>query len=170
MEALPSRPQLVAVDTNVLFNLADEVDDTVEAVALIQRRLAHARLILPPTVQHEVGDWARREAHPKHQLARKAIALAATRGIEPASLLAVGHGIAEQIALRLRERRLLPDAEVNDSLVLAESALLECSLLLTGDEHLRGMDFQQLTFELQRFDLAAPVIATPREVVRKFFH
>jgi hypothetical protein len=40
---------------------------------------------------------------------------------------------------------------------------------LSSDEHLHGMDFEQLTIELQNFDLSAPVIATPAEVVRKFF-
>jgi predicted nucleic acid-binding protein len=169
MEASPSRPQLVAVDTNVLFNLADGVDDTVEAVGIIARRLSGARLILPPTVQNEIGHWAVRGDEPRRTLARKAIALAVARGINPASLLAVGHGIAERVALRLRERCLLPETEIHDSLAIAEAALLGCSILLTGDGHLRGMDFQELTFELQRFDLAAPVIATPREIVRKFF-
>ena len=53
--------------------------------------------------------------------------------------------------------------------VLAESALLSCSMLLTSDEHLRGIDFERLTLELQAFDVAAPVIATPSEIVRKFF-
>jgi hypothetical protein len=59
--------------------------------------------------------------------------------------------------------------EVNDSLVLAESALLGCSMLLSSDEHLRGIDFERLTLELQAFDVAAPMVATPREIVRKFF-
>ena len=39
------------------------------------------------------------------------------------------------IAQRLREQELIPDEEVNDSLVLAESALLGCTMLLTSDEH-----------------------------------
>jgi len=69
----------------------------------------------------------------------------------------------------LASTSLIPDEEVNDSLVLAESALLSCSMLLTNDEHLRGIDFERLTLELQTFDATAPVIATPGEIVRKFF-
>ena len=69
----------------------------------------------------------------------------------------------------LRERELIPWAEVNDALIVAESAALGCSMLLTSDEHLRGIDFERLCFELQGFDLVAPVIATPREIVQKFF-
>ena len=64
---------------------------------------------------------------------------------------------------------MIPGEEVNDSLVLTESALLGCSMLLTSDEHLRGIDFERLTMELHAFDVTAPVIATPREIVRKFF-
>ena len=54
-------------------------------------------------------------------------------------------------------------------LIIAESALLECRILLSGDAHLRGVDFQRLTLLLKDFDVAAPVIATPSEIVRKFF-
>jgi hypothetical protein len=40
---------------------------------------------------------------------------------------------------------------------------------LTSDEYLRGIDFERLTLELQAVDVTAPVIATPREIVQKFF-
>jgi hypothetical protein len=40
---------------------------------------------------------------------------------------------------------------------------------LTSDEHLREIDFQRLSFELASFEVGAPVIATPREIVLKFF-
>jgi hypothetical protein len=82
----------------------------------------------------------------------------------------VGHGIVERVAEKLRSAELLPVSEVNDSQLVAESALLGAQLLLSSDQHLRGMDFARLIIELQGFDLTAPVIATPAEVVRKFFH
>lgn len=105
----------------------------------------------------------------KRDSARKAIHLGQSWRIVPVNLIAAGHGMAERIAERVREQGLIPEEEVNDSLVLAESALLGCSMLLTSDEHLRGIDFERLTLELQAFDVTAPVIATPREIVRKFF-
>ena len=109
------------------------------------------------------GDEQKREA------ARKAIQLGRSWSIIPVNLIAVRHGIAERIGERIREQGLIPVEEVNDSLALAESALLGCSMLLTSDQHLRGIDFKLLTLELQAFDVTAPVIATPREIVRKFF-
>jgi hypothetical protein len=85
------------------------------------------------------------------------------------NLKPVAHGIVFRIAERLRERGLLPIEEVNDSLLVAEAGLLETRLLLSSDEHLRAVDFPRLCLALGEFDLTAPVIATPAEVVRKFF-
>lgn len=169
MAAISNRPQLIAVDANVLFDLADGLDDVVDAVSVIRERLRDARFLIPPTVQHELANWALRGDAQRRDSARKAIRLSHSWRIVPANLIAVRHGIAERIAERVRERGLIPDEEVNDSLVLAETALLGCSMLLTSDGHLRGIDFERLTLELQAFDVAAPVIATPREIVRKFF-
>ena len=103
------------------------------------------------------------------KLALKAIAAARQAGIVPVNLLPVGHGIVERVAEALRAAGLIPAPEVNDSQLVVESALMGARLLLSSDEHLRGVDFERLTIELQKFDLTAPVIATPAEVVRKFF-
>jgi predicted nucleic acid-binding protein len=169
MAAISNRPQLIAVDANVLFDLADGLDDVVDAVSVMRERLRDARFLIPPTVQHELANWALRGDAQRRESARRAIRLSQSWRMVPANLIAVRHGIAERIAERVRERGLMPDEEINDSLVLAESALLGCSMLLTSDEHLRGIDFERLTLELQTFDVAAPVIATPREIMRKFF-
>src|SRR5437016_5015253 len=109
----------------------------------------------------QTGLWAGEDR--KQASARKAIRLSQSWRIIPVNLIAVRHGIGERIAERIRARGLIPDEEVNDSLVLAESALLGCSMLLTSDEHLRGIDFERLTLELQAFDVPGPVIATARE-------
>ena len=37
------------------------------------------------------------------------------------------------------------------------------------DEHLRAIDHEKLTLVLHPYQLLAPVIATPREIVQKFF-
>ena len=54
-------------------------------------------------------------------------------------------------------------------MILAEAALLGCAVLLTSDSHLRGLDYARLTWELKACDVSVPVIATPREIVKKFF-
>jgi len=52
---------------------------------------------------------------------------------------------------------------------VAETVLLDGRLLLSSDEHLRGIDYRQLGLVLQEFDLSAPVIATPGAAVKKSF-
>ena len=161
---------LIAVDTNVLFDLASDVEAVVDAIATIRRRVRAARFIVPPTALHEVADNALRgETARKRQIAEAVFPrLRTVWKFEPVNLVPVEHGIVERIADTLRHRDLLPVAERNDSFVLAEAALLDCRVLLTSDEHLRGIDFQNLTLLMQGFDVTAPVIATPREIVRKF--
>src|SRR6266496_5263420 len=112
MGVATNRPQLVAVDANVLFDLAAELDDVVEAVAVIRERLRDARLLIPPTAQHELASWAVRGDGKKQRAARKAIRLAKSWRIVPVNLIAVGHGIVERIAGRLREQGLIPEEEV----------------------------------------------------------
>jgi len=169
MATAPVSP-LVAVDANVLMDLGRESESVLDALATIRQRLRSPQIILPPTTKLELihiahdGDTAQ-----ERDLALRGIAAARRSRIIPVNLLPVGHGIVEQVAERLRAADLIPAAEVNDSQLVAESALLGARLLLSSDEHLRGIDLARLTIELQNFDLTAPVIATPREIVRKFF-
>lgn len=169
MATAPATP-LVAVDANVVMDLGRESESVLDALATIRQRLRSSRIILPPTTKLELIHIAREgDTAEERELARNGIAAARRSRIIPVNLLPVGHGIVERVAEKLRSADLLPASEVNDSQLVAESALLGARLLLSSDEHLRGIDFARLTIELQNFDLTAPVIATPAEVVRKFF-
>lgn len=168
MDAL-SRP-LVAVDANVLMDLGAESETAIDAIETIRIRLPSPRLVIPPTPQHELAHIASHADTAEERDRALAGILAARRWrIVPINLMPVGHGIVERIGVRLRDAALLPAEEINDSFLVAETALLEGRLLLSSDEHLRGMDHRQLSLVLQEFDLFAPVIATPGEVVKKFF-
>lgn len=161
---------LVAVDTNVPLDLAQGVADVADALAVIQKRLKGVRLIAPPTVTLELaylGESA--DEDDLRTAAKTALRLLASKWrIQPVNLVPVGHGIVEAIAAKIRERGLLPAAETHDALILAESALLECSILLSSDAHLRVVDHASLSLLLQASHVASPIIATPREIVRKF--
>ncbi|MBI5385620.1 MAG: type II toxin-antitoxin system VapC family toxin [Verrucomicrobia bacterium] len=165
----PSRP-LVAVDANVLMDLGAESDTVIDAIETIRARLTSPRLVIPPTPQHELAHIARyADTTEERDRALTGITAARRWRIVPINLMPVGHGIVERIGKRLRSAGLLPAAEINDSFLLAETAWLDGRLLLSSDEHLRGMDHRQLGLVLQEFDLSVPVITTPGEAVKKFF-
>ena len=162
---------LVAVDTNVPLDLAQGVGDVADALGVIRERIAGARLIAPPTVALELA-WLSEFADEDDVriTAQTALrSLASKWGIQPVNLVPVGHGIVDAIAAKIRVQGLLPDEETHDALILAESAVLECSMLLTSDAHLRQIDHERLALLLNSSHVASPIIGTPREIVRKFF-
>ena len=162
---------LIAADTNVLLDLALEVEAVVDALATIRQRLPEARFVVPPTVLHELALAVRTgETDRLRKAALRALSQLRAWGFEPLNLVPVGHGIVERIAAEIRDRDLVPAEELNDSLIIAEAALLGCRMLVSSDAHLRGVDFPRLTLLLKNSHVAAPVIATPREIVGKFFH
>ncbi len=165
----PSSP-LVAVDANVLMDLGAESETVIDAFETIRARLTSPRLVIPPTPQHELAHIARHaDTAEERDRALAGISAARRWRIVPINLMPVGHGIVERIGERLRRAGLLPEVEINDSFLVAETALLDGRLLLSSDQHLRGMDHRQLGLVLEEFDLSGPVIATPGEVVKKFF-
>jgi len=166
--ALKPNP-LIAVDTNVPLDLAEENEHVLDALAVIRRRLKPGRVLVPPTVFQELVYLAdNADTSAERDRAHRALKNLAAWGLDLVNLVPVGHGIVERIATALVEAGLIPVEEYNDALVLAEAGLLECAILLSGDGHLRGLDFQKAMLTLKSFDVGMPVIATPREIVAKF--
>jgi predicted nucleic acid-binding protein len=159
---------LVAADTNVLLDLALRTEAVMVALETLRERIPKIRLVVPPTVLHELALAVKSGTEKKRKAAFLALSgLREEWGFEPLNLVPVGHGIVERIADTLRNEGLVP-MEMNDSLIVAETALLGCGILLSTDGHMRGIDFQRLKLLFQEFHVAAPIIATPREIVRKF--
>ena len=170
MASQPHPSPLVAVDSNVPLDLADGNESVLDALNTIRGRLSNARFVVTPSVFQELVHVALEDS----VAARRALGQSALHQLKEwqfdlLEIVPVGHGIVESIAQRLRAAGLLPEEEVHDSLILAEAALLGCAVLLTSDAHLRGLDYARLTWELNACDVSVPVIATPREVVSKFF-
>ena len=155
----------------MLLDLAQGIEDVVDALEIINERLRNADQLVPPSVLDELVYFADSGQTPVvRQSARLALKqLRGARRFRPILELPFAPQQADELARRLRSGGLLPADEVHDSRILAETALLNCGILLSSDEHLRGIDHQQLTWILNPYDLAPPIIATPVEIVRKFF-
>lgn len=164
---------LVAVDTNVLIDQALDDADVIGALAIIQKRLENVKLIVTPTVLHELA-WAVDHSDEQEicDAAMRALTHLQEWGYQPLNVIPVGHGIVEQISLKLRMAGILPDEEENDASIIAEAALIGCEILLSADSHLLdaqgNSDFRPI---LKDFDVEgeAIVIARPVTIVKKFF-
>lgn len=165
------KPALLAADTNVLLDRAADDETVMDALDTIRRRLPLCEFIITPTVIEELvlkaeqGDTAL-----EIRLARRALKhLLQPWGFRPMNFIPVGRGIVAEIARKLRHRNLLPDNEVNDSLIIAEAALAGATLLLTSDHHITNIEYPLLKFELESADVSTPLIASPRQIVTRFF-
>lgn len=158
---------LVAVDSNVLLDLADDNDAVWDCMDALKRRRLVPRFVILPTVLQELAHLADHGGtKEKRQLALTALQSLIAWGFEPLDLKPVGHGIVERIGDEIRARGLVPDEERNDSFIIAEAALCECDILITSDAMLTGTDQQQLHALLASFHVKPVAILWPRQVVR----
>jgi|YelNatPaOPRAMG01_1025707.scaffolds.fasta_scaffold07122_5 predicted nucleic acid-binding protein len=146
------RRKQLALDTNILFDLAAELDAAHDFRETFQK--AGYSLRIPPTAVQELA-WAMEHAatSQKRQQARRALENLLRWDITPFDLQAVGHGITAECAKRLIRDQLLPDTEYNDGLILAETSLAEIPMLVTSDKHLLDMDEAALGLVLDDCDL-----------------
>jgi hypothetical protein len=130
---MKARSTLVAVDTNFLLDLAGEVAFCHEALDVMRRRLPALAVLVPPTTLDELGHAANKPnplgRHARHALQR----ILRPWKFRPVDFGPVQHGIAERIGEHIRAKLFLPASEINDGLILAEAALLRCTLLITSD-------------------------------------
>lgn len=142
------KPSRLAVDTNLLIDLAEEVHNVLDAVDVIDDRLPDAEWLVTPSVLDELAYLADfGQSRIVRQSARRAMQLLRGKDrFRPILELPFAPENAEKLAAEFRRGGLLPDEEVHDALILAETVLLDCHILLTRDEHLRSLDHQRLTW------------------------
>jgi hypothetical protein len=167
---MPS-PTLLAVDTNVLLDLAARDDTVLDCFSTLQRKIPNSPIIVLPTVITELADIATDgETEGAKLLAAKAIqSIRNPWGLQPMNYVPVGHGIVEETARKIRCAGLLPEQEVNDSFIIAEAALANITILLSSDGHMTGIDQAALKRILAACDLSETIIFSPWKIVNQFF-
>jgi predicted nucleic-acid-binding protein len=165
------RPILIAADTNILLDQAVGSEDVLGAMEVIRERLPGAILIVTPTVLEELGYQLENGDDEERDAARTALSKLLDWGYQPINVIPVGRGITEQIGWKLRAEGIVPEEEENDSYVIAEAALLGCSILLSSDHHLlEAQENARFREVLKDCDVEgeALVIATPRKIAGQF--
>ena len=158
---------LVAVDTNVLLDLAAEEEACWDCVDAMKTRRELPRLVVLPTVLQELAYLADNgEPAEVQELALTALQSLLSWGFEPFDLKPVGHGIAERIGDEIRSRGLIAESERNDSFIIAEAALCDCDILISSDRQVYGVAKNALHALLNDFHVKPVLILWPKQVVR----
>jgi len=123
-------------------------------------------LHLPPTVIQELAFAALHKQGREKELALTALQNIRAWGIVPFDLVAVGHGITEQFVRRLHELKLLPEEELNDGLILAETALAGIPLLVSSDKHLLDIEADELCRVCHDRDVCEVRVAHPKKLLK----
>jgi predicted nucleic acid-binding protein len=160
---------LFAIDTNPLIDWAEGHEDIPDCFEIIRKKRRDVVILVPPTVLHELGHFYATNQKGLGAIALKALELIRDEQLlQPVNLVPVGHGIVEINAEKLRRHGFIPEGEINDSFVLAESGLLNCEVLLTSDHHLIDIDWKALSRVMKDFDGSVPLIYSPRDIIKKF--
>ena len=165
------KPIEVALDTNVLLDLANNDEVVIDCIQTIKKRIPTVVFLVLPTVIQELVDISELgETASVRKLALKALKNIRSKwGFSAVNCLPVGHGIVEETARKVRMKGLLPAEEIHDSFVLAESGLRDASILLSNDAHIKDMDQRALKLLFDECDIGCPLIASPRKIVTSFF-
>ena len=160
--AAPAQKPQFALDTNVLIDLGERLP----FAHTFRGAYADRGLSVSPTVVQELTNIAFSKSHEASNYAFEALANMREWNIYPFDLKAVGHGIAEADAQTLIRLKLLPDDELNDGLILIETALACIPCLVTSDHHLLQIDRATLIKVLGDLDLIAVQIVHPKDLLR----
>ena len=162
--AAPGTRKRLALDSNILIDLAAEVDYAHTFREEFQHR--GYSLWLPPTVAHELLYASETKCDPDAALARSALAQLLDWQIFPIGLSSLDVGIAEIFSRSLICSGLLPPEEFNDGLIVAETSLAAIPVLVSSDRHLLDIPEDKLLVRLNDADLPPVRIAHPKRLTK----
>ena len=163
MAAFAPRKRL-AQDTNVLFDLADG-KEIAHDFKEVFRTNGYA-LVIAPMVVGELHFLENHGDSKQRVFAARSLDNLSRWEINPFAIDSVNEAVAERFAVRLIQTRLLPDGEISDGLILAETSLAEIPLLVTSDKHLLDIDETALKLAFHDADLLPVSPVHPRRLLR----
>ena len=145
--------KLLSLDANLAFDLAKGKDFAHEFRETFQNK--GYGLVLPPTAVYELHVIRTDgETSAEREWARIALVSLACWRIYPFDLDSTSEAIAEQFARRLLHQGLIPDDEMDDALILAQTSLAKIPMLVTSDHHLLSIEEDILLLAFNDADLA----------------
>jgi hypothetical protein len=162
---MAAQKKQLSLDANFVFDLAADKDFAHDFREIFQHK-GYA-LVLPPTAAHELHlIFAHGDSVAERELARTALTRLLPWDIHPFDLDSIAEAICEQFVHSLFQQRLLPEDEMNDGLILAETSLAGIPLLVTSDKHLLDIDEDALRLAFNEAGLAPVHPVHPKNLLR----
>jgi len=162
MEGNPKRK--LSLDTNVLLEIADAADVALDFLEVFRAR--GYELLIAPRVVAELRWLERYGAPSEKRLCSVVFSKMRDWSIKPFDLSEIARSIAVRFAESLILRALLPERELGDARILAETAVAGIAVLTTFDRHLLDIEEDALRLALEDADLTVVVVAHPKRLLR----
>ena len=159
-----SQKKSLALDANLLLDLAEKKDFAHEFREEFATR--GYSFLIPPTVIVELDILATLGSSLQRSLADISLEKLAVWGCRPFTLSSTDLAIATRFAGRLLELRLIPETELNDGKILAQTSLAGIPLLVTSDKHLLDISEDALLLALNEADLPPVHPVHPKRLMR----
>src|ERR1043166_2358041 len=157
-----SKPQL-ALDTNVLFDLADGKDFAGTVLEFLTEQKAAIKV--PPTVMVELEYEISSQISPqKAKRAERAFQAIASWKMTPINLASAQRAVVREFSKTLQHAGVIPHDEFNAGCILAETALSCLDFLLTSDTHLLSIHRQRLNELFDEKSLYRVEAVSPRRL------
>jgi predicted nucleic acid-binding protein len=159
-----SQKQSLALDTNLLLDLAGEKDFAHEFKEEFSSR--GYSLLVPPTVVAELAFFASLKGASQQEIANVALEKISAWKCQPFTLSSTQLAIAIRFAARLMDSALIPETEQNDGKILAQTSLAKIPLLVTSDRHLLDVDVDALLLAFNDADLLPVHPSHPKQLLK----
>jgi predicted nucleic acid-binding protein len=153
----------LSLDTNVLFDLAEERDFAHDFREAYQQK--GYSLLIPRIVLAEIYFFLEHGDSEEERLARGVVRDMAGWDIQAAPLTGIQGRIAKALATKISAFGLLPSEEVNDALILGETAVAGIPVVVTSDSHLLNVDQEKLRSICLDAGVVPVVPASPRRLL-----
>jgi predicted nucleic acid-binding protein len=159
-----SSQKKLSLDTNVLFDLAEKRDFAHDFREGYQRK-GYA-LLISPTIVAELYFFLEHGDSDEERLARLSLSNLATWDVEVTPLTSGQLKVARSLGGLIAKSGMVPPEEINDALILGETAVAGIPLVVTSDHHLLDIEDERLRTIFLDSGVSPVFPVSPRRLLR----
>lgn len=157
--------RFAALDTDFLIGIRDGVEDCLTVADWLSQSNLHP--LVSETVLHELADIKRLDPSPDvRNMAHEILSSLSVWNFLTPPLSSMQRGIAEQVANKILACGCLGDDPLlNEGLIIAEAALLECTMIVSNSKSMGNASADHLKLVLLESDVCDLFVVSTNEVI-----